>query len=106
MYSINGPPKGANVTSDQEEYDIVYKDIIVNKNNLNGGTPNYIFQLGNQFEKIYKAEMISGTIKFDGGIPVNVINSTFILSIKELKFFFTVFYPIWRHLTTPTINIL
>jgi hypothetical protein len=85
MYSINGPPKGANVTSNQGAYDIVYKDIIVNKNGLNGSKSNFIFQLGNYFEQIYKAEMISGTIKFDGGIPVNVINSTFILSIKDLN---------------------
>ena len=68
MYSINGPPKGANVTSNQGAYDIVYKDIIVNKNNLNGSTSNFIFQLGNYFEQIYKAEMISTTVKFDGRI--------------------------------------
>ena len=85
MYSINGPPKGANVTSNQGAYDIVYKDIIVSKKDLSGNTPNFIFQLGNYFEQVYKAEMISGTVKFNGGIPVNVINSTFILSIKDLN---------------------
>ena len=41
---------------------------IVNKNGLNGTKSNFIFQLGNYFEQIYKAEMISTTVKFDGRI--------------------------------------
>ena len=26
---MNGPPRGANVTSDQSSYDIIYKDIVI-----------------------------------------------------------------------------
>ena len=29
MYSVNGPPRGQNTTSDQSSYDLVFKDIII-----------------------------------------------------------------------------
>ena len=88
MYNSNGPPKGFNVTSDQSSYDLVSKDIII-CSNLGTLTPDYStvrFNLGlDNINQIYKAELVSATVVFDGSINPLVVNKTLILSIPQLN---------------------
>ena len=88
MFNVNGPPKGSNVTSDQSSYDLIYRDLIVSsKYGTNGGF-NYpmSYNLGtDSINGIYKAELISATVKFNGYIPNSIQNETLILSIPELN---------------------
>ena len=89
MFNMNGPPRGFNVTNDQSSYDLVYKDIIISSVL---GTPNedltkYSYILGtDNINKIYKAELVSATVKFNTAINTNVINQTLILSIPQLNY--------------------
>lgn len=88
MYNSNGPPKGFNITSDQSSYDLVSKDIIVCSDL---GSPNpdktvYSFNLGtDNINNIYKAELVSASIKFNTSINTEVINKTLILSIPHMN---------------------
>ena len=88
MFNMNGPPKGSNVTADQSSYDLIYRDLIVSSSfGTNIGT-NYpiTYNLGtDSINGVYKAELISATIKFNGSIPTSVQNGTVILSIPELN---------------------
>jgi hypothetical protein len=89
MYNVNGPPRGFNVTSDQSSYDLVYKDIIISSTL---GTPNsdlttYSYILGtDNINQIYKAELVSATVKFNTAINPLVVNQTLILSIPQLNY--------------------
>lgn len=94
MFSANGPPKGQNVTSNQSSYDIVFKDVIVNYPPLGvsaGSQTKYTVSLPNEFDKIYRVELVCSTVHFnviagaDSSIPVNVRNSTIIVSIPQLN---------------------
>jgi len=87
MNNSNGPPRGANVTTDQSSYDIVYKDIIINSNL---GVPNskktiYRYIMGLSINNIYKAELVSATVKFNQAINSEVINQTLLMSIPQLN---------------------
>jgi hypothetical protein len=83
---MNGPPRGSNIVNDQSSYDLVFRDIIINSTlgTLNGNTTTY--NLGtDSINQIYKAEIISATIKFNTAITTNVINQSIILSIPQLN---------------------
>jgi len=86
--NINGPLKGYNVTADQGNYDLVYNDIIINSTL---GIPNsdktvYRYQLRtDNINRVYKAELVSATIKFNTSINNNVKNNTLLLSIPQLN---------------------
>jgi hypothetical protein len=88
MYNSNGPPKGFNVTSDQSSYDLVTKDIIIcsNLGTLNPDYSTVRFNLGlDNINQIYKAELVSATVVFDGSINPFVVNKTLLLSIPQLN---------------------
>jgi hypothetical protein len=88
MYNSNGPPKGFNVTSDQSSYDLVSKDIIVcsSLGSPNGDKTVYSFNLGtDNINQIYKAELVSATIKFNTSINSEVQNQTLLLSIPQMN---------------------
>ena len=87
MNNSNGPPKGFNVTSDQASYDIVTKDIII-CSNLGTSAKNgtlYSFNINDNINQIYKAELISAAIKFNIAINANVINKTLLVNIPQLN---------------------
>ncbi len=87
MENSNGPPRGANVTSDQSSYDLIYNDIIISSD-LGVPSPNktvYRYKLNNSLNSIYKAELVSATIKFNQSITAEIINQTLILSIPQLN---------------------
>jgi len=100
MFSINGPPKGYNTTSDQSSYDLVFKDVIVSY--IASGLPGpekVSVNLNSEFDKIYKVELITGTIQFIGApsgsrgdevnnyicIPNNVRFKSVVMSIPQLN---------------------
>jgi len=93
MFSINGAPRGQNVTSDQSSYDIVFKDVIVNYPPLGvsaGSQTKYSVSLPDEFDKIYRVELVCATVHFSGTtgtyfIPNSVKNSTMIVSIPQLN---------------------
>ena len=94
MFSANGPPKGQNVTSNQSSYDIVYKDVIVNYPSLNvspGTQTKYTVSLPNEFDKIYRVELVCANVHFNdipdtaSSIPETVRNSTIIVRIPQLN---------------------
>ena len=97
MYSVNGPPRGQNTTSDQSSYDLVFKDIIINYpppqglNNVSGQISKYTVSLNFEFDKLYKAELVVGSVHFGEGvihehyIPDTIKNSTIIVSIPQLN---------------------
>jgi len=93
MYNSNGPPKGFNVTSDQSSYDLVSKDIIVcsslgtpNSGAFNQDSNTYSFNLAtDNMNQVYKAELVSATVKFNSAINTNVVNQTLIVSIPQLN---------------------
>ena len=83
---MNGPPRGSNVLADQSAYDLIFRDIIINSSlgTLNGTTTTY--NLGtDSINQIYKAQLITATIKFNGSIPNNIKNQSVILSIPQLN---------------------
>jgi hypothetical protein len=93
-YSSNSYTRGQNITSDQNSYDLIYKDVIVNYNNTDKHyfDVDYPVNLNFNYERIYKAELVSGNVHFYNdaslnvySIPDSVKNSTFLLSIKELN---------------------
>jgi hypothetical protein len=78
---------GFNVTSDQQSYDLVFKDIIINSvlgTTSNGRLFNYNLSTDN-INQIYKAEVVSASIKFNNGIPQSIKNNSLILSIPQLN---------------------
>ena len=88
MYNSNGPPRGFNVTADQSSYDLVSKDIIVcsDLGTYNLDKTVYSFNLGtDNINNIYKAELVSATIKFNNFINTEVVNKTLILSIPHMN---------------------
>ena len=88
MYNSNGPPRGFNVSQDQSSYDLVFKDIIINSNlgTLNSTTGAFSYTLGtDSINQIYKAELITASIKFNTTINNNVKNQTLIVSIPQLN---------------------
>ena len=88
MYNSNGPPKGFNVTADQSSYDLVSKDIIVcsDLGTYNPDKTVYSFNLGtDNINNIYKAELVSATVKFNNFINTEVVNKTLILSIPHMN---------------------
>ena len=88
MYNSNGPPRGFNVTSDQASYDLVSKDIIVcsNLGTFNPEKTVVSFNLGlDNINQLYKAELVSATVVFDGSINPLIVNKTLILSIPQLN---------------------
>jgi len=86
MYNSNGPPRGSNVVSDQSSYDLVYKDIIINSTlgTQNGNTISFNLST-DSMNQVYKAELISATVKFNTAINTNVQNNCLILSIPQLN---------------------
>jgi hypothetical protein len=88
MFNMNGPPKGFNVTSDQSSYDLVSKDFIISSAlgtpNANKTSFNYMLRCDN-VNKVYKAELVSATVKFNTAINSNVMNQTLLLNIPQLN---------------------
>jgi hypothetical protein len=72
----NGSPKGANVTLDQNKYDLIFKDILVSSDKRNitrYPNPNeYSIYLNTTFNKIYKAELIEVYIPAATDDSVNI----------------------------------
>ena len=87
MFNMNGPPGGNNITSDQSSYDLVYKDYIISSllGTFNSDFSSCSFNLTNNNNQIYKAELISATVAFNGQIPNDIQNQTLILSIPKLN---------------------
>ena len=86
MYNVNGPPRGANISSDQSSYDLIYRDVIFNSNVATLSNNNYSFILEtDNINKIYNAGVISATIVFTSAIPNNIKNQCVILNIPELN---------------------
>ena len=88
MYNVNGPPRGFNVVQDQSSYDLVFRDIIVDSSLGTTNATNNMssYNLGvDSINQIYKAELVSATIKFNTQIPTSVQNKTIILSIPQLN---------------------
>lgn len=88
MYNSNGPPRGFNVTSDQSSYDLVTKDIIIcsSLGTSYADKTVYSFNLGtDNINQIYKAELVSATIKFNDSINSEVENQTLLLSIPQMN---------------------
>jgi hypothetical protein len=60
--NVNGPPGGANTSYEQNKYDLIFKDILVNSEKRNTDrypNPNdYSVKLNVNLNKIYKAELI------------------------------------------------
>ena len=85
-FNMNGPPKGANVTNDQTNYDLIHKDIIFNSNlaSLINNVYSFTLQTDN-INKIYNAELITATIAFNSIIPTNIKNQCVILNIPQLN---------------------
>ena len=86
---MNGPMRGANTTSDQLSYDLIYKDILINSNLVIpvNNTWTYTLRSDNFNSSIYKAEIISSILVFSdtSGIPATVKNQSIILSIPQLN---------------------
>jgi len=80
MFNQSGPLKGANVTSNQDAYDLVYKDISVKSENRNSSLypnpNNYSINLNTNIKKIYKAEIIALNVPAATDAAVNITNST------------------------------
>jgi len=86
MYNVNGPPRGFNVLQDQSSYDLVFRDVIIDSALGSIVNNTFSYNLGvDSINQIYKAELISASIKFNTAIPSNVINKTILLSIPELN---------------------
>lgn len=83
MYNMNGPPKGANTISDQQSYDLLYKDVILTYT-ATTTTSSYQVKIPD-FEKVYKAELVSCNAVFNTAIASNVQNRALVLSILELN---------------------
>jgi hypothetical protein len=60
--NINGPPGGANVSFEQNKYDLIFKDILISSEKRDSSKypnpNNYTIKLNVNLNKIYKAELI------------------------------------------------
>ena len=72
----NGPPSGANTTTDQNKYDLLFKDVLVNSEKRNQdrypNPNNYTVTLNLNIDKIYKAELIDVYIPAATDDSVNI----------------------------------
>jgi hypothetical protein len=72
----NGPPQGANTTLNQNKYDLIFKDIIVDskkRNYVKYPNPNqYQIDIGLEINKIYKAELIDVNVPAATDDTVNI----------------------------------
>jgi hypothetical protein len=72
----NGAPKGANVTTDQNKYDLIFKDILVSsdkrKLDIYPNPNEYSVTLNTTINKIYKAELIEVYIPAATDDTVNI----------------------------------
>lgn len=93
-YSSNSYTRGQNNISDQNSYDLIYRDVVVNYNNIDTHyiDVEYPINLNFNYERIYKAELVAANVHFYNdsslnlySIPDSVKNSTFLLSIRELN---------------------
>jgi len=85
MFNVNGPPRGANSSVDQSNYDLIYRDIILNSNASTLINNVYSFNLQtDNVNKIYKAELTAATIAF-GSIPNSIKNQCVILNIPQIN---------------------
>jgi hypothetical protein len=83
---MNGPPRGANVSSDQSSYDLIYRDIILNSGLATLANNVYSFNMQvDNIGKVYKAEMIAATFAFSSAIPNNIKNACMIVNIPQLN---------------------
>jgi hypothetical protein len=83
---MNGPPRGANVSSDQSSYDLIYRDIILNSGLATLANNVYSFNMQvDNIGKVYKAEMIAATVAFSSAIPNNIKNACMIVNIPQLN---------------------
>ena len=93
----NGPPSGANTTTDQNKYDLLFKDILVDSDKRNQDLyPNphkYTVTLNLNIDKIYKAELIEVYIPAATDDSVNI-------PVWANRLYFTYNY------TNPTTSIL
>jgi len=75
IYS-NGPPGGANTVAEQNKYDLLFKDVLVNsekRNNIKYPNPNnYTMLLNLNIDRIYKAELIEVYIPAATDDSVNI----------------------------------
>ena len=86
MFNMNGAPRGANVSSDQSSYDLIYRDVIFNSNLATLSNNVYSFTLEtDNINKIYNAEITAATIVFASAIPNNIKNQCVIISIPQLN---------------------
>jgi hypothetical protein len=80
MFNQNGPLRGANVVSNQDAYDLIYKDVSIKSENRNATkypNPNeYSINLNYKFNKIYKAEIIALNLPASTDAIVNITNET------------------------------
>ncbi len=83
--NYNNTPGLSNVTSDQGSYDFLYRDVLFNyKTVVSDNLTSYQLQIP-EILRIYKAEVISATVKFNSSIPTNVQNSSLIVSLSQLN---------------------
>ena len=83
---MNGPPRGSNVTNDQSSYDLIYRDVIINSNLGTNNGSVFTYNLGtDSINNVYKAELVSATIKFNGTIPASIQNRCILLNIPQLN---------------------
>ena len=85
MNTNNGPTKGSNVSYDQDSYDLIYNDIIVDSSFGILSNNIYSFNVQTTLNKIYKAELISATVVFNSAIPASVKNKALVLSVRQLN---------------------
>ena len=48
MYNVNGPPRGANISSDQSSYDLIFRDIVLNSNVATTDPSGYLYSFNLQ----------------------------------------------------------
>ncbi len=86
MFNMNGPPRGFNVTNDQASYDLVYRDVIINSTLGTNNNSVLSYNLStDSINQVYKAELVSATVKFNSAIPTNIQNRCILLNIPQLN---------------------
>ena len=78
---FNSTFKGANVTSDQSSYDLLFKDVIINRS-TQFDLPVFTVPLNQEYNNLYKAELIAGTISF-GKTTLQDLSNNLPLSIQN-----------------------
>lgn len=79
--------RGQNTTSDQNSYDLIFKDIIINYTaDIEALKRSFTVDLSFEINKMYKAELISGIVHFSGiHLPINVKNSALFVNIPQIN---------------------